>query len=88
MSQGTQEALVGDPARSLELVRGAMAEGLTTPRALLGDGSRDHPGRALARLERLAVEDRLVRDRHGVEEGLHDAIAAITLSLSTDPVTR
>ncbi len=42
MSQGTGEALAGEPVRSLEVVRGAMAEGSTTPGALLGDGLRAH----------------------------------------------
>jgi hypothetical protein len=44
MSQRAREALLGEPARSLELVRGAVAEGLTTPGALLGDGSGRIPG--------------------------------------------
>jgi hypothetical protein len=44
MSQGAGEAFAGEPVRSLELVRGAMAEGLTTPGARLGDGLRGHAG--------------------------------------------
>jgi len=47
MAESAWEALAGEPARSLELVRGAVTEGLTTPGALLGDGLREHAGRAL-----------------------------------------
>src|SRR6266542_6278811 len=83
MSLRAREALAGGPARSLELVRGAAAEGLTTPGALLGDGSREHSGRALRQCERLTVEDGLSRDRHRVEEGLHHEATA--LGVPDDP---
>jgi hypothetical protein len=67
MSQAAREALAGEPARGVELVRRAVAEGLTTPGTLLSNGSAEHSGRALPQCERLAVEDGLSRDRHRVE---------------------